>query len=174
MKPNADNEFQDDEFRDDKKENLYRKISLWSSLILSTVLTVWYAWQNPPDSPEMRNMRLFFKENIMEVSKFIKLPREEQAEFAKKQKHPFYAKYVTSSEVKREEIRALIHISTDYTPFQYWFNIIFLWIIVFTTVWFLGLMAEGAIILVRQDHAKRRALRQQQKKKVSSGSDPAE
>ena len=159
MKPNAA-----DDFRDEQKENLYRKISLWSSLILSTVLTLWYAWQNPPDSPEMRKMRLFFKENIMEVSKFINLPREEQKPFAEKKKHPFYKKYLTSSEVKRNEIRALIHVSTDYTPYQYWFNIFFLWIIVFTTVWFLGLMAEGAIILVRQDQAKRKALRTQKKK----------
>ena len=153
-----------DDFRDDKKENLYRKISLWSSLILSTVLTLWYAWQNPPDSPEMRNMRLFFKENIMEVTKFIQLPREEQKPFAMKKKHPFYAKYLISSEVKRAEIRALIHVSTDYTPFQYWFNILFLWIIVFTTVWFLGLMGEGALILMRQDQARRKALRSQKKK----------
>ncbi len=162
-----------EEFRDDKKENLYRKISLWSSLILSTVLTIWYAWLNPPDSPEMRNMRLFFKENIMEVTKFIKLPREEQKAFAMKKQHPFYAKYLTSNEIKREEIRALIHMSTDYTPFQYWFNIIFLWIIVFTTVWFLGLMAEGAIILVRQDQAKRKALRDKQKKEKRENADPS-
>jgi hypothetical protein len=101
-------------------------------------------------------MRSFFKQNIMDVAKFIRLPREELEEFALSQKHPFYQTYLKSSEAEKERIKALIHISRDYSPNQYWFNIIFLWTIAFTTLWFLGLILEACIILMRREDAERR------------------
>ncbi|UCD12059.1 MAG: hypothetical protein JSU88_02950 [Nitrospinaceae bacterium] len=143
-----------EEYRDVKKEKQYRRISFWLSFILATAVVVWYARSNPPDSPEMQKMRIFFKENIMEVSKFLALPREERGKFAAAKKHPFYQSFIKASEVEKKKIKALVHISTDYTPYQYWFNMVFLWTIFFTTFWFLGLMTEGAIILVRQSNAK--------------------
>ncbi len=149
----------DEDFRDEKKENVYRRISFWISVVLATVLVVWYFLTHPPDSEEMQRMRMFFKENAIEVGGFLKMTRDEKKVFAQKQKHPFYAKYMLASEAEREKLAALIHISYDYTPFQYWFNLIFQWIIWFTTFWFLGLMIEGAIILARRDRAKRLAAR---------------
>ena len=146
----------EEEFRDEKKEGLSRRVSFWLSLSLATAITWWYCALNPPDSTEVRKMRLFFKENIMEVAKFIRLPNEELEEFAKSKKHPFYQTYLKSSEVEREKIKALIHISRDYSPNQYWFNIVFLWMIAFTTLWFLGLILEAVIILVRSDDAGRK------------------
>ena len=148
-------------FRDEKKENLYRRISLWLSVFLATALTVWYCVVNPVETREMQKMRLFFKENIMEVAKFIRLPNEELQEFAGSKKHPFYKTYINSSEVEKNKIKALIHISRDYSPNQYWFNILFLWIIAFTTLWFLGLMLEAVIILVRSEDAERKWRRRQ-------------
>ena len=145
-----------EDIRDEKKENLTRKISLWTSVILATVLVVWYFLSHPPDSEERQRMRMFFKENAMEVGEFLKMSRDEKKAFAQKKKHPFYAKYMLASEVEKEEIKALIHISYDYTPFQYWFNLVFQWIIWFTTFWFVGLMVEGGIILVRRDKEKRK------------------
>ena len=97
----------------------------------------------------------------MEVAKFIRLPFEELEEFAKSKKHPFYQTYLKSSEVEREKIKALIHISRDYSPKQYWFNIVFLWTIAFTTLWFLGLILEAVIILVRREDAERKWHRKQ-------------
>ena len=144
------------EFRDEKKESLSRRISFWLSIIFATAMTCWYCVLNPVESAEMQKMRLFFKENIMEVSKFIRLPNEELKEFAQSQKHPFYQTYLKSSGVEREKIKALIHISGDYSPNQYWFNIIFLWTIAFTTLWFLGLILEAVIILVRREDAERK------------------
>ena len=145
----------DEPYRDDKKEKLYRRISFWISIVLSTAAVIWYSSTTPPDSPEMQKMRLFFKNNIMEVSEFIKLSREERKEYAAKKKHPFYKSYAQAPDKERDKIAALIHVSTDYTPYQYWFNLVFLWGICFTTLWFVGLMSEGAIILVRQSDAKR-------------------
>jgi hypothetical protein len=101
-------------------------------------------------------MRLFFKENIMDVAKFIRLPSGELQGFAELKNHPFYQTYLKSSEVEKEKIRALIHISRDYNPNQYWFNIVFLWTIAFATLWFLGLILEAIIILVRREDAERR------------------
>jgi len=145
-----------EEYRDVRKEKLYRRVSFWVSFVLATAVVVWYVQANPPDSPEVRNMRIFFKENIMEVMKFLALPREEKPAFAAKKKHPFYKNYLKASEVEKQEIKALVHISADYTPYQYWFNIVFLWTIFFTTFWFVGLMTEGAIILVRQSNARKK------------------
>ena len=145
-----------EELRDNQKEVLSRRISFWLSFILAVGISFWYYALNPPDSTEMRKMRLFFKENIMDVAKFIRLPSDELQGFSASKSHPFYQTYLKSSEVERKKIKALIHISRDYTPNQYWFNIIFLWTIAFTTLWFLGLILEAVIILVRREDAKRR------------------
>ena len=151
-----------EEFRDNQKEVLSRRISFWLSFILAIAITWWYYTSNPPDSAEVRKMRLFFKENIMDVAKFIRLPDDELQEFVVSRKHPFYQTYLRSSEIEREKIKALIHISRDYNSNQYWFNIVFLGTIVFTTLWFLGLMLEAIIILMRREDAKRRGRRKQQ------------
>jgi len=146
-----------EDFRDGKKEKLYRKISIWTALVLSTVVTLAYGVTHPPDTREVQNMRLFFNKNGHTVSKFLRLPREEQKAFARKEKHPFYSSYLKSSEIEKEEIKALVHISFDYTPNQYWISFIFIWTIGFASFWFIGVMVEGAIILVRKDKAKRQA-----------------
>ena len=144
------------ELRDNQKEVLSRRISFWLSFILAVGISFWYYALNPPDSTEMRKMRLFFKENIMDVAKFIRLPDDELQGFATLKSHPFYQTYLKSSEVEKEKIRALIHISRDYSPNQYLFNIVFLWTIAFTTLWFLGLILEAIIILVRREDTARR------------------
>ena len=145
-----------EELRDNQKEVLSRRVSFWLSFILAIVITWWYYSLNSPDSTEMRKMRLFFKENVMDVAKFIRLPNDELQGFAALKNHPFYQTYLKSSEVEKEKIRALIHISRDYNPNQYWFNIVFLWTIAFATIWFLGLILEAIIILVRRDDTERR------------------
>ena len=144
------------ELRDNQKEVLSRRISFWLSFILAVGISFWYYALNPPDSTEMRKMRLFFKENIMDVAKFIRLSDDELQGFAALKSHPFYQTYLKSSEVEKEKIRALIHISRDYNPNQYWFNIVFLWTIAFATLWFLGLILEAIIILVRREDTARR------------------
>ena len=145
-----------EELRDNQKEVLSRRISFWLSFILAVGISFWYYALNPPDSTEMRKMRSFFKENIMDVAKFIRLPDDELQGFAALKSHPFYQTYLKSSEVEKEKIRALIHISRDYSPNQYMFNIVFLWTIAFTTLWFLGLILEAIIILVRREDTARR------------------
>ena len=145
-----------EKLRDNQKEVLSRRISFWLSFILAVGISFWYYALNPPDSTEMRKMRLFFKENIMDVAKFIRLPDDELQGFAALKSHPFYQTYLKSSEVEKEKIRALIHISRDYSPNQYLFNIVFLWTIAFTTLWFLGLILEAIIILVRREDTARR------------------
>ena len=140
---------------EDQKEKLISRISLWVSIILTTILVIWYYNENPPDSPAVVKMRVFFKENNRDVMKFIDLPRNEMIAFAYKKKHPFYLKYVKASEAEKTKLSALIHISTDYTPNQYWFNLFFAWVIFFTTFWFLGLMAEACIILMRRNSEAR-------------------
>ena len=145
-----------EELRDNQKEVLSRRISFWLSFILAVGISFWYYALNPPDSTEMRKMRLFFKENIMDVAKFIRLPDDELQGFAALKSHPFYQTYLKSSEVEKEKIRALIHVSRDYSPNQYLFNIVFLWTIAFTTLWFLGLILEAIIILVRREDTARR------------------
>ena len=145
-----------EELRDNQKEVLSRRISFWLSFILAVGISFWYYALNPPDSTEMRKMRLFFKENIMDVAKFIRLPDDELQGFAALKSHPFYQTYLKSSEVEKEKVRALIHISRDYSPNQYLFNIVFLWVIAFTTLWFLGLILEAIIILVRREDTARR------------------
>ena len=145
-----------EELRDNQKEVLSRRISFWLSFILAVGISFWYYTLNPPVSIEMRKMRSFFKENIMDVAKFIRLSNDELQEFAALKSHPFYQTYLKSSEVEKEKIRALIHISRDYNPNQYWFNIVFLWTIAFATLWFLGLILEAIIILVRREDTERR------------------
>ena len=151
-----------EELRDNQKEVLSRRISFWLSFILAVGISFWYYTLNPPASTEMRKMRLFFKENIIGVAKFIRLPDNELQGFAALKSHPFYQTYLKSSEVEKEKIRALIHISRDYSPNQYLFNIVFLWTIAFTTLWFLGLILEAIIILVRrEDTARREGIKKQ-------------
>ena len=145
-----------EELRDNQKEVLSRRVSFCLSFILAIVITWWYYSLNPPDSKEMQKMRLFFKENVMDVAKFIRLPNDELQGFAALKSHPFYQPYIMSSEVEKEKIRALIHISRDYSPNQHWFNIVFLWTIAFATLWFLGLILEAIIILVRREDTARR------------------
>ena len=145
-----------EELRDNQKEVLSRRVSFCLSFILATVITWWYYSLNPPDSKEMQKMRLFFKENVMDVAKFIRLPNDELQGYAALKSHPFYQTYVKSSEAEKEKIRALIHISRDYSPNQHWFNIVFLWTIAFATLWFLGLILEAIIILVRREDTARR------------------
>lgn len=139
-----------------RKEKFYRRISFWASMVLATLVVYWFFTTSPPDSPEVREMRMFFKENIMHVTHFIGLPWEERAAFAETRKHPFYKTYLKASIREQGEIKALVHISYDYTPNQYWFNLAFFWTIVFTTCWFLGLMTEAVIILTRQGLQRRR------------------
>ena len=146
-----------EEFRDEKKEKLYGKISIWVSLVLAALLTVGYGVTHPPDSKEVQEMRMFFNSNGHAVSKFLRMTREEKKSFAEKKKHLFYSSYLKASEVEKEDIKALVHISFDYTPNQYWFNIFFICTIGFASFWFIAVMAEGAIILVRKDKAKRQA-----------------
>jgi len=140
---------------EDKKEKWISRISLWVSIILTTIVVYWYYNNNPPDSPAVVKMRMFFKQYNRDVMTFIDLPRDEMIEFAYKKKHPFYLKYVKATEVEKADLRALIHISTDYTPNQYWFNLFFAWVIFFTTFWFIGLMVEACIILMRRNSEAR-------------------
>ncbi len=146
-----------EDFRDEKKEKLYRKISIWTALVLSTIITVGYGVTYPPDSKAVQEMRMFFNKNGHTVSKFLRMTREERKAFAEKKRHPFYSSYLKASEVEKEEIKGLAHISYDYTRYQYWFNFVFIWTIGFASFWFIGVMTEGAIILVRKDKAKRQA-----------------
>ena len=159
MKPDAS-----EDFRDDKKEKLYGKISIWIAVVLSTAITIAYGVMNPPDSKEVQEMRMFFNKKGHTVSKFLRMTRQERKAFAEKKKHPFYSSYVKASDTEKDEIKALIHISMDYTPNQYWFNFFFIWTIGFASFWFIGVMAEGAIILVRKDKAKRLAERDAEKR----------
>ena len=65
-----------------QKEVFNRRVSFWLSFILAILITCWYYSLNPPDSKEMQKMRLFFKENVMDVAKFIRLPDDELQGFA--------------------------------------------------------------------------------------------
>ncbi len=141
---------------DDQYDKLIGRVSFWTSFVLATLSAVWYYQSNPPETDEVKRMRMFFKENSIEVSEFIKLPPKKMKEAAKNKTHPFFKSYIKSSEVEKNKINALIHVSIDYTPNQYWFNIIFLWVIFFTTFWFLGLMLQGVINLVRNDSVKKK------------------
>ncbi len=136
---------------DDTFDQWVGKFSLWGSVLLALLITGWYYQNTPPDTKEVQTMRLYFKENSATVITFIKMPHDEQVKFVAQQKHPFYKSYMKASELEKGEINALIHVSTDYTPNQYWFNLVFLWTIFFTTFWFLGLMTQGVINLMRRN-----------------------
>ncbi|MBT3185418.1 MAG: hypothetical protein HOI59_03405 [Nitrospina sp.] len=158
---------------EDAKEKLISRISLWVSLLLTTAIVIWYYQANPPDSPEVVRMRVFFKEKNREVMKFINVGRNEQIAFAYKNKHPFYKNYIKASTVEQERIRSLIHISTDFTPNQYWFNLVFMWVIVFTTFWFLGLMTEACIVLARRNSEARIKNYQKEKERERQRNTPS-
>ncbi len=141
----------------EKNRKLYSRISFWGSILLSTAAVIWYWMATPPDTPEMQKMRMFFKANAIDVSTFINLPYDEMAAFAEQKKHPFYKNYLKKGLNEQNKLKALIHISTDYTPYQYWFNLAFLWTICFTTLWFIFVMMEGALVIIRKEGEKRRA-----------------
>ena len=85
---------------EDKKEKWISRISLWVSIVLTTLVVFWYYKNNPPDSPAVVIMRVFFKEYNRDVMTFIDLPRNEMIAFAYKKKHPFYVKFVKANEVE--------------------------------------------------------------------------
>ncbi|PIQ97382.1 MAG: hypothetical protein COV67_04535 [Nitrospinae bacterium CG11_big_fil_rev_8_21_14_0_20_56_8] len=140
---------------EEKRGKWGKRISFWGSFVLATAVTFWYYTHTPPDTEEMKQMRLFFKNNANEVMSFVNLPHEEMVERAKKMDHPFYKTFPRKTAIERDKIRALVHISTDYTPNQYWFNIVSLWLIAFTTLWFLGLMIEASLIIVQKEREDR-------------------
>ena len=157
---------------EDSKEKWISRISLWISILLTTAVVIWYYQDTPPDSPEVVKMRVFFKERNQQVMEFINMNRNEQIAFAYKNKHPFYLKYIKVSTVEQERIRSLVHISTDYTPNQYWFNLFFMWVIFFTTFWFIGLMAEACIVIMRRNSEARIKTYQKEKEQgLASGKD---
>jgi hypothetical protein len=158
----------------DKKEKLISRVSLCVSVILTTALVFWYYKATPPDSPEVVRMRVFFNKSNKEVMKFINMDRNEQIAFAYKKKHPFYMKYIKTTTVEQEKIRSLVHISTDFTPNQYWFNLFFMWVIFFTTFWFLGLMAEACIVIMRRNSEARIKTYQKEKRAELEEKDSAE
>lgn len=131
-------------------EKISSAISFWLSMALSVMAVYAYCVSNPQDDEATQKMRLFFKSNIMDVAQFIKLPYDEQKDFAAQQKHPFYTSYMNASEIEKEKIRALIHISDDYNPNHYWLNVAFLWVIVFSSVWFICKTIEGLFAVARQ------------------------
>mgnify|MGYP006979370968 CR=1 FL=1 len=67
---------------EDKKEKWISRISLWVSVLLTTAIVIWYYQSNPPESPEVVRMRVFFKEKNRDVMKFISMDRNEQIAFA--------------------------------------------------------------------------------------------
>ena len=136
---------------DDNFDQWVGKASLWGSVLLALLITGWYYQNTPPDTVEVQKMRLFFKHNSGTLITFIKMPPDEKIEFVARQRHPFYKSYMKATETEKEKINALVHVSTDYTLNQYWFNLIFLWLIAFTSLWFLGLMAQGVVNLVRHN-----------------------
>ncbi len=149
-KPEVPDRPDEEDPEEERREKKNRKISFWAALILATGLTGWYYATHPPDPPEIQRMRLFFKNNITDVVRFLKMAPAEQKEYAKTKIHPFYEKYLDASTVEQSKIRALVHMSYDYNPNQYWFNLVFLWAIWFTAFWFIGVMTEGALILLRR------------------------
>lgn len=140
----------DVEDKNEKRDKLYGRISFWSAMILTTLLCYGYYDANPPDVGAVKRMRLFFAENAREVSQFLRLPHQEQKEFAAEKKHPFYRDFVRASEVAKVKIRALAHKSVDYKPVQYGINLAFIWAIFFAAFWFLGLMTQAVIQLSRR------------------------
>ena len=139
---------------EEKWDKIYGQVSFWTSLILTTLLCYWYYNANPPAEGAMKKMRIFIAKNAVDISHFLRLQLEEQETFAAKKKHPFYKNFVKASMVEREKIRSLAHKSFDYKPAQYWVNLIFLWVVFFTTFWFLGLITQAIIQLNRRGRDK--------------------
>ncbi len=137
---------------DDRFDKLVGKISLWGAVLLAALGTWIYYDNTPPDTEKMAQMRLFFKNNAIEVGDFLLLPIEKQKVAADQKKHPFYRTYLKASENEKGKIRNIYHESIDYTLYQYWFNLVALWFILFSTLWFFGLMAQGVVNLVRQQN----------------------
>ena len=54
----------------------------------------------------------------------------------------------------------------DFTPNQYWFNLFFLFVMSFTTFWFIGLMIEACIVIMRRNSEAR--IKNYQKEKEAS------
>ncbi len=147
-----------DEFsteHEDKAEKFSSRVTYVLSFILATLACVWFYVEKPPDDPATQRMRMFFKRDVNTVMEFIKLPPEKLKAFAENQKHPFYKRYAETSMLEKENIKALIHISTDYTPNQYWFNLVFQWLILFTLALFIGKMTEACLVLMRNEQARR-------------------
>ncbi len=140
--------------KEDTKEKFYSAVSFWVSVLLASALVYYYYTTTPPDSPARQRMRIYFRDNIHKVMEFVKMPPKEMKQFAMKQKHPFYMLYYRSSVNEKEKTKALIHISTDYRPAQYWFNLLFLWTIWFTTLWFIGKMTEAVLLLMQKKKSK--------------------
>ena len=138
-----------DEKEEDRVDKISSQISFWLSMIISVMAVYAYCLSNPQDDPATQKMRLFFRENIMVVSQFVKLSFDEQKEFAAKPRHPFYSSYLSASEIEKERIRALIHVSDDYSPNHYWLNVVFLWVIVFSAIWFICKAIEGILAVAR-------------------------
>jgi hypothetical protein len=135
--------------KEDNIEKVSSAISFWLALIISIVAVFSYCKSTPQDDPATQKMRLFFRDNIIEVSEFIKLPYDEQNTFAENKAHPFFKSYMKASELEKEKLRALIHVSDDYSPNHYWLNVVFLWVIVFSSVWFVAKIVEGILVMVR-------------------------
>ena len=135
---------------EDNVDNWVGRLSLWGALLLSTLLAVGYYYKVPPDSEAVQRERTFYRINRMEVTTFIKLPPDEMVAFASRKKHPFYKTYIKASTNQKLETNALIHNSIDYQPTQYWMGLVFGWLIGFLAFWFLGLMGQGVVNLVRQ------------------------
>ena len=140
--------------KEDKIEKVSSVISFWLAAVVSVIVVFAYYRSTPPDDPATQKMRLFFRDNIMEVAEFIKLPFDEQVAFAARQKHPFYRGYMKAGETEKEKLRALVHVSDDYSPNHYWLNVAFLWVIVFSSVWFVAKIVEGILVMVRDKETK--------------------
>ena len=142
---------------EDKKNRLYSLISFWISLALSLAVCLLYYKSNPPDEQPTKDMRTFIAKNARQVTEFLRMTLDEKNNFIKINKHPFYKNYLEASEVTKQEIDGIVHISTDYKPTQYWVNLIFLWVIFFSAFWFIGLIIEAINQLVRQEKNERRS-----------------
>lgn len=139
------------EVEDEQREKFGRRICFWLALVVSTVAAFLYFQNNPQESEEVQRMRLYFKENKRTVMEFLRLPHEKLEGFAKKQTHPFFMSFVKASVNEKGRIKAMIHNSVDYSPNQYWFNLFFLWMLVFLGVWFIALMAQAMLMQVKKN-----------------------
>ncbi len=139
------------EVEDEQREKFGRRICFWLALVVSTVAAFLYFQNNPQESEEVQRMRLYFKENKRTVMEFLRLPHDKLEAFAKKQTHPFFMSFVKASVNEKGRIKAMIHNSVDYSPNQYWFNLFFLWMLVFLGVWFIALMAQAMLMQVKKN-----------------------